>query len=187
MRIVIAGVVAGLLMFVWSFISHTVLPLGETGVRMLPAEPAIVGTLKQNVPESGLYFYPGLDMAHGDVSPEEQAAWAERYKAGPRGILVYRTDGDEPMGAKMLLTELASNILACIVAAWVIASIGGSFVTRAIAAGMFGVIGWLSIDVSYWNWYGFPTSYAIAQGIDQFVGWLVSGAAIALLVKPRLQ
>lgn len=39
MSIILAGIAGGIAMFIWSFRSHTVLPLGEVGVRMLPNEP----------------------------------------------------------------------------------------------------------------------------------------------------
>ena len=111
MRIILAGIAGGIAMFLWSFVSHTVLPLGEVGVKMLPNEPAVMSAMKANISEPGFYFYPGMDMAH-DVSAEEQAAWAERYKAGPRGILIYHPTGAEPMGPGMLLTVLLSGALA---------------------------------------------------------------------------
>ena len=39
MRIILAGIAGGIAMFIWSFCSHTVLPLGEVRVRMLPKQP----------------------------------------------------------------------------------------------------------------------------------------------------
>ena len=39
MRIILAGSAGGIAMFIWSFCSQTVLPLGEVGVRILPNEP----------------------------------------------------------------------------------------------------------------------------------------------------
>lgn len=39
MRLILAGIAGGIVMFIWSFCSQTVLPLGEVGVRMLPNEP----------------------------------------------------------------------------------------------------------------------------------------------------
>jgi hypothetical protein len=59
------------------------------------------------------------------------------------------------------------------------------FIGRIVASGMFGLVSWLSIEVSYWNWYGFPTDYTLAQAADQVVGWLVAGVAIAIFVKRR--
>lgn len=184
MRIIIAGIVGGLVMFFWAFISHTVLPLGQVGFKTMPVEAPVVAAMRSNINEPGLYLYPGMDMSR-TLTPEEQAAWTEKYKAGPRGILVYHPTGEEPMAAKFLLTELASNILAAIVAALAISWLICSFFGRVLVAGLIGLAGWLSIDVSLWNWYGFPTNYMLAQGVDQVVGWLLAGVAIALIIKGR--
>ena len=69
----------------------------------------------------------------------------------------------------------------------VISLLAGSFLNRVLVAGVMGFIGWLSIDASNWIWYGFPASYIVAEGIDQVIGWLVAGAAIAAIVRPRLR
>jgi hypothetical protein len=39
MRLVLAGIAGGISKFMWSSCSHSFLPLGEVGVRMLPTEP----------------------------------------------------------------------------------------------------------------------------------------------------
>ncbi len=44
MRIILAGNAGGIAMFIWSFCSHTVLPLGEVGVRYVDhSRPARFG------------------------------------------------------------------------------------------------------------------------------------------------
>lgn len=181
-RTLIAGIAGGVVMFFWSFVSHTILPIGEMGVTTKWNEAATIAAMKNDIREPGLYFFPGGDKE--DMSdPARYAAWEEKYKAGPRGILVYHPTGEEPMGPKMLGTELLSNILAGIAAAFVIGWLICSFSGRILASGLIGFIGWLSIDVSLWNWYGFPGMYAVGQGIDQVVGWLLSGVAIAFVLK----
>lgn len=184
-RLIIAGIIGGLAMFLWSFVSHTVLPLGEVGIKMMPNESAVLSTMKQNINEPGFYFYPGMDKSKGDVSEAEQNAWAEKYKAGPRGILIYHPTGEDPMSVGQLLRELVSNIIAALFAAVVISWLAVSFGRRIVAALLIGLVGWLSIDVSLWNWYGFPTSYMLAQGIDQAVGWLLAGIGIAFVIKSK--
>ena len=37
---------------------------------------------------------------------------------------------------------------------------------------------------SYWNWYGFPTEFEIAEAVDQVVGWFLGGLVLAALVRP---
>ncbi|HXU11392.1 MAG TPA: hypothetical protein VN898_05460 [Candidatus Binatia bacterium] len=56
---------------------------------------------------------------------------------------------------------------------------------RVLAVALLGVFAWLSLSVSYWNWYGFPASFILAEGIDQAVGWTLGGLAIARIVPPR--
>jgi hypothetical protein len=36
------------------------------------------------------------------------------------------------------------------------------------------------VSLSYWNWHDFPSSYVLAEGADQLVGWLI-GAVIAMV------
>lgn len=183
-RIIIAGVVGGIAMFVWSFISHVILPIGEVGVTTVWNETAVVAAMKNDIKDPGFYFFPGMDKAD-QADPAKMAAWTEKYKAGPRGILIYHPTGEEPMGARTMLTELLSNILAAIAGAIAISWLICNFYGRVATAGLIGFAGWMSIDVSLWNWYGFPASYMLAQGVDQVVGWLIAGAVMALILKSR--
>ena len=184
MRIILAGIAGGIVLFMWGAFSHMVLPLGEAGIKSLPNEAAVMAAMKSNITEPGLYFYPGMPGGHS-ANEAEQAAFEAKYKAGPHGILVYHPTGGEIMPPSMLLTELLSNILAAIAAAFVISVMVSTFLGRVIAAGVFGLVAWLSVDVSYWNWYGFPTDYIAAQMGDQVIGWLLAGLAIAAIVKGR--
>jgi hypothetical protein len=140
--------------------------------------------MKANLREPGIYFIPGMDMQH--ATEAEQAAWAEKYKAGPRGLLVYQPTGADPMGAGMLLTELASNILACVCAAVILSWLALGFLGRVIASVLVGIAGWFSILVSMWNWYAFPTDYTAAQAVEQVVGWLLAGIVMASIVRGKV-
>ena len=59
-----------------------------------------------------------------------------------------------------------------------------SYGRRLALVAIFGLAAWLSIEVSYWNWYGFPANYALAQLIDQVGGFLVAGLLVAKIVRP---
>lgn len=183
-RILLAGVVGGVVIFVWSAFSHMVLPLGGMGLRELPNEDEVVATLRQSVPESGLYLFPGFDMRENS-SPEQQQAWQAKYSAGPVGMLVYQRNGGEALSPRQLLTELASNVGAALLLAWVLSPIGGGYARRVLASAFLGLFAWLSISASYWNWYGFPGAFIAAEGIDQFIGWGLAGLAMAAIMKRR--
>jgi hypothetical protein len=79
---------------------------------------------------------------------------------------------------------LASDIIAAFLALLIIASVGGSYSKRVLLSILFGVIAWLAIDVSYWNWDGFPDSFIIAEGLDQVIGWGLGGLVMVAIVKP---
>src|SRR6266540_3012732 len=95
-RFLIATLLGGILAFVWSSVSHLVLPLGEAGVRTLPHEAAVLDVLHAQVPKAGLYIFPGEGFGPGATSAQ-RAAWEQRYRTGPAGILVFRPVGGMPL------------------------------------------------------------------------------------------
>ncbi len=183
MRLILAAILGGIVMFVWGFVSHEVLQIGNMGMKMLPNEAAVVEGLKTNINEPGYYFFPGIDKK-SNPSAEEQAAWVEKYKAGPTGILIYHPTGQDGM-MRMLGTELASNILACLIVAFLLSMGMFSFFGRLISATLIGLTGWISIVVSYWNWYRFPDTVVLAEGADQVIGWFLAGLVIAIIIRPK--
>lgn len=179
-RIIGAGIVGGVVMFLWGAIAHMGLQLDQLALKSLPGEEMVVPAFKFSIQERGVYVFPGME--EGEMTAEAQKAWEERYKAGPRGMVVYDPTGAEMMGMGQLGSELASNILAALFAAIVLSRVGGSRGAKTMVAGCLGLIGWLSIDVSYWNWYRFSNGFALASGIEQVAGWLLCGGAIALVL-----
>jgi hypothetical protein len=181
-RIIIAGIVGGIATFIGSFIFHMVLPFGTMGIQSLPNEDVIVASLKQGITQPGLYFFPGMDMS-SRMTKEQEQAWTAKHKAGPVGILVYHPVGEEPMSPGQLLTELGTDLIAALLAALIISTVGAPYFARFLLVLLFGVIAWLSISVSYWNWFGYPGSYIIAEGMDQVLSWGFGGLVIPAIVK----
>jgi hypothetical protein len=184
MRLIIAGIVGGLVMFFWGAFSHMVLQLGDGAIKAVPNEAAVVAAMKSNITEPGFYFAPGMENMRNPTE-EQQKAWEEKYKAGPRAVIIYQPSGAEPMTAKQLLFELGSNIVAALFVAYILSMMVASFSKRVFIAALIGLTGWISINLSYWNFYGFPTDFTGAEGIDQTVGWLLTGIAIALIIRRK--
>jgi len=182
MRILIGGIVAGVVVFLWGIVGHMLLPLGRTGLKMLPNEEPVLSAMRRSIPEPGLYLFPGMDMSKAP-SQAEQKAWEAKYSSGPVGLLVYRPHGGKPLSLKLFGIELLSNIAACWVAAMILTRIAGGFGARVWAVTLMGLFGWLAISISYWNWYGFPGSYTMAEGIDQVVGAFFAGLVLAGIIK----
>jgi hypothetical protein len=48
-----------------------------------------------------------------------------------------------------------------------------------------GVLAAIATNISYWNWYGFPTAYTAAYMLIQLVGFLCVGLVAGLVMKRK--
>jgi hypothetical protein len=61
MRILLAGILGGIVMFIWTSIAHMALPLGEAGIREIPNESAVVNAMQSSIADqTDLYIFAGL-------------------------------------------------------------------------------------------------------------------------------
>ena len=58
MRVIIAAVVGGVLLFFWGFVAHMLLPFSEKAMKPVPNETAVLEAVRGNVTENGVYFIP---------------------------------------------------------------------------------------------------------------------------------
>ena len=183
-RIILAGLLGGLVAFIWSAVAHMNPLTAALGLSMFnEKEDAVLAELRGHDLSPGLYFFPGMDMSKS-MSKEQEAAWTAKFKAGPSGLLLLQPKGGDPMEARQLLIEFFSTALCAIIAATILATTIGSVTCRAIMVAMMGLFGWLALSVSQWNWYHYPFSFIALDLIDQSAGWLLAGFVIAKLVKP---
>lgn len=182
-RTLLGGIAGGIVLFIWGYLTHMVFPLWEKALLPIPKEDGVLASMRGAIREPGVYFFPGFDMTRTRTKEEEEALTA-KMKAGPRGLLIYHPEGAEPMLSQQLGTEAASNVLAALLVAFVLAGLRGGYVTRVLVSALFGVVAWLSISASYWTWYGFSTEFSKAELMDQVGGWLVVGVVMAAIVKP---
>src|SRR5258708_804931 len=154
MRTILAGLVGGIVMFVWTSIAHVATPLGAIGVSTLPNETQTISALQNSIGDrAGLYLFPAPPK-----SPPSAAT-----ATGSVGLLVWRPHALMSMSPKNLVaefaTELSEAMIAAILVAW--ASIAG-YVARVGFVTLVGVGAAITTNLSYWNWYGFPTDYSLA-------------------------
>jgi len=185
MKKIIGAIVGGLIVFIWSAISHTVLPVGAAGLKVIPEEreTVILETFKSNITEKGLYFFPGYDESQ-KMTPEEQQAWEEKYQSGPTGLLLIHPQGSSLMSGWHLFLEFLTNALAALIGVLILGYTSASYLTRVLMMALLGLFGWFSISLSFWIWYGFPGSFILAEGLDQVVGWFLAGLAMAKMIRP---
>lgn len=187
-RILLAGLLGGLAVFLWEGLAHMVLPLGQAGFRSLPDEPGLSRILKQQVQDAGLYIFPAPEFRPGMSAIDRQKsidAAMERSKAGPTGLLLVHPDGRPELTSAQLGTQVAADILGMLVAAWLLwmASLR-AYASRVLFVTAMSLFPILQAYIPYWNWYGFPASFTAAAAITNLVGCLVGGLVVARFVRP---
>src|ERR1700736_3052578 len=84
-RVILAGIVGGIVMFIWNFVAHDLLPLGEMGVRLIPNEDAVTSVLQTNLGDtSGFYVFPSGGLTPGASREQKEAAMKRPKNKWPR-------------------------------------------------------------------------------------------------------
>jgi hypothetical protein len=183
MRIFIAGVVGGIAMFVWTSLAHIALPLGQIGFSQIPNEKPVLNAMQDSIgSHSGLYFFPWTDMKSSDAMAQVEA----KLKMNPSGLLIYHPPGVNGMTAQMLIVEFIKEVVVSLIAAFLLMqTVLATYAARAGFVALAGVAAGLTTNISYWNWYGFPTDYTVAYTAIDTIGYLAAGLAIAAVVRRK--
>jgi hypothetical protein len=185
LRIILAGLAGGALIFGMGAFNHMVLELQARTIQTLPNEPAVADQVRGVKP--GLYMFPGLPEDHKQHDQKKLfAEMNERYKQGPAGMLVIAPSGEDMMSGETLFKEFVSNTICALLASWIIAQFAANvpFGRRWLAAVLIGMIGWFSYIASYGIWYRFPHDFVHDEALCGLLEWSAAGLAIAALVRP---
>jgi len=189
-RVLLAGVLGGIAMFVWSSIAHIALPLGRTGIKEIPNEPAVLSGMQAQLGgSSGLYAFPGMGLGPNPTRQEEEAAmqqYEQKLAANPSGILIYHPPGAKALTPGQLITEFLTELAEALLLAWLLAQTAlATLASRMGFVTIAALMAAISTNIPYWNWYGFPTSYTTAYISIQFVGYVLAGLVAAVILKTK--
>ena len=188
-RAFFAGILGGIAMFIWSFIAHDLLPLGEMGIREFTNEAAMLDALKTNLGDAGgLYHFPGHKAGPNATRQEKSEAMKramEKTASGPSGMLIYHPTREFTFG-KLLGIEFATELLEAILVVFLltqtrIESSRGRVGFVLVA----GILAAITTNIPYWNWYGFPSKYTAAYMSIEIVAFLCVGLIAALVLRNR--
>ncbi len=190
MRILLAGILGGIAMFVWTSIAHMALPLGEAGINEIPNESALLSAMQSSIGDNaGLYIFPGLGVgknATREAKNEAMKQMQQRIAANPSGLLMYHPPGRQFAFGKSLAVEFSTEVLQAILVIWLLAHTHiGSFAGRVGFVLIAGILAAITTNISYWNWYGFPGVYTVSYILIEIVGFFLVGIVAALLLRKR--
>ena len=188
-RILLAGILGAIAMFAWTAVSHMALPLGEAGIQNTMDDEALLAALKTTVKDKeGLYTYPSMGLGP-DATHAQQSEAMEKLPAmlekNPSGFFLYHPAGSRPMNmGKFLTIEFITELCEALLAVWLLAQTRiVSFAGRLGFVTVAGILASLATNVSYWNWWGFPTTYTASYMFIQVVGFFLVGLVAAIMFR----
>lgn len=180
MRIVIAGLIGGLVFFFWSALAHMALGLGDRGMHYGQASKATLAVLEAELGTPGIHMLPSLPEAQmGDA--EAVAAFAKEHAGSGYAFIVYRPEGNPGLAdmGPNLGKQWVTDTLAALLAAWLLSLLPGGFGQRVAVASALGVFATVALLVPFWNWYLFPMDFVLGNLAKHTLGWALAGAAMA--------
>ena len=167
-KLIIGSLVTGLILFVWQFVSFSVLDLHGSQMDYTPNQDAILEVLEANL-EEGEYFIP---RASRDLPEAEQQALMNDRVGKPWALVSYRNSLDMSMGSNMI-RALIINILSGLMLCWVLMQFSNLNFKNAIMACLaVGLIGYLTINYLDQIWF---EGNSIPDLIDAIVPWAIIG------------
>jgi hypothetical protein len=165
----IAAIVGGLIIFIWQFLSWTMLHIHDTNQKYTANQDAIIEALGQNLSEDGTYFMP--NVAPGTTQEEAQAA-RDNYMGEPWAIVSYHSAFEMNMGMSMF-RALITNMLAVFLLSWVLMKIPDLDMMNTVLASLgVGFVGFLTVTYLSSIWY---TANTLPELLDTVVQWGLCG------------
>lgn len=189
-RILLAGLLGGIAMFIWSSIAHMALPLGQAGIKEIPNEQPVLSAMQAGLGQaSGLYLFPGMGVGPDASSQQRNAAmqqYGQKLAANPSGLLIYHPPGVPALTPRQLITEFLTEFAE----AWLLAVLlsqmrTASFGSRIGLVFVIALVGAITTNIPYWNWYGFPLSYTLPYACTQIIGYLIAGIVAASILRTQ--
>jgi hypothetical protein len=188
MKILLTGILGGIVMFIWTSIAHMALPLGEAGIREIPNESAVLSAMQSNIgDQTGLYIFPGPGVGKNATRQEKNEAMkhmVEKMAANPSGIFMYHAPGRPFTIGKRLGIEFGTELLEAILVVFLLAQTRiVSFAGRVGFVLVAGILAAITTNVSYWNWYGFPSVYTGSYMLIQIVSFFLVGVVATFMLR----
>src|SRR5579862_67208 len=189
-RILLGGILGGVAMFLWSSVAHMILPLGQAGIKEIPNEQPVLSSMQAGLGQaSGLYMFPGMGVgpdANRQQRNEAMRDYGQKLAANPSGLLIYHPPGAPALTGGQLMTEFLTEFVEALLLAFLLAQTRATtFGSRIGLAIVIALVGVITTNVPYWNWYGFPLSYTLPYAFTQIVGYTIAGIVAASFLKTQ--
>lgn len=185
MRVLLAGIVGGLVAFFCGAFNHMVLDWGNRAFTPIKDPARVKAFFKEENFSPGIYQFPAMPKGTPKEKTDEvMKALNEEYKEGPAALIIVQPTGQDMMGLDTLGMELLTNIGCALIVAWIAAQCRPGYFNRFLVVLLAGLFGWLSISESYHIWYRFPWEFIRDELYGSISEWSIAGLFITMIIGP---
>jgi hypothetical protein len=177
-KLMIAGIVGGLILFVWQTLSNTVLNTHTQALQYTSKQDSIMSFLNQQLDAEGRYLMPRLPEG---ASMDDYNAHAKEWQGKPWAIISYKKSQDTNMVMNMIRTLLVDFVVVWLLA-WILLKIPQRRMGTIFFATLFtGIIIFLNSFYTQYIWY----QEAGLNGylIDALISWGLCGLWLGKYLK----
>jgi hypothetical protein len=173
----LGGFWGGLVAFIWTGLSWTVLPWHTASLLKFTNESAIEQAIIANAPESGIYALPNPNQAEGSSTPGD--SMLARMERGPNVFASVQLKGDSSMEKPMVIGLLIEVLGAALITWLLLKTAGLGYGGRVMFVVIASLAAWVLGELPSWNWWHFSTGYTFGGMIDRVMAGILSGLVIA--------
>ena len=180
MKIFIGALVGGLIIFIWQFLSWTMLDLHYPAQQYTPKQDSILAYLNTQFDSSGGYFMSRTPKGAPD---DEMKKHEEEMKGKSWAQIAYHKSYDASMGMN-ILRAFVTDILVVLFFCWILSGFtANSFGKTFLAAILTGLI--ISLYSNYIIHIWYETFDLEAHFIDNIVAWGATGIWLGWWLNKR--
>ncbi len=167
-KLIIGGLVGGIILFMCQFLSWTVLGTHNEMIQSSPKQAEILDYLNQNL-EEGFYYMP---MAPATSSMEEAGKFMEANNGKPWAQVYFHKAQKDNMASNSI-RGIIVDIICILLLVWVFMKLNNpSFVDIFLSCLVIGFIGYLSHAYTNSIWY---ETKSMGDLLDALVTWSIIG------------
>jgi hypothetical protein len=181
-RILLGGLLGGIVLFVWGFVSWAVLPWHEATLNVVSNEDAVLGAIAANATKRGIYLIPGAPDTTGLSDEEAERREQEAMKKMGEGPFVFAavTPGRSPgMGAALAGSFVIQFVSAALATFLLMRASAMPYLARTAFVMLLGLFAGIVVHLPHWNWWGFAMDYTLVGIADLVIGWFLAGLVVA--------
>ncbi len=179
-KTIIGIIVATVVLYLWGFLFWGVSTLPYAAWKQVANDEQTQEMLRQNFPESGTYFIPGMNHDADEL--------VGLYEKGPVGFVHISLAGRSQTDLTVMIGGLLLNLIVVALMAGMFRVAGAKefrdFARLSLAAGAVAVV---AIDGGDLIWWQIPVEWKVWQAIYDFSLWIVAGHILGIFMKQQAE